>query len=114
MAIQNWSERVLLAKPQNDPSFSEDLTDVLEIVRGNKDLSVVVDMKEVTHLGSSDLALLLRLRKVLLGHRQELLLCSVTTTAWSVFLATGLDFFFTFSTDVSTALATLQIDQDDE
>mgnify|MGYP006177731245 CR=1 FL=1 len=39
----------------------------------------------------------------------RLVLCNVSTQVWSAFLITGLDKVFTFSDNVTTALATLQI-----
>jgi len=112
MAIQLWSDRVILVTPTEDPGFSEDLNEVLGAAEREGRLSVVADLKEVDHLCSSNLALLLRLRKVVLSHRRELLLCNVTTQAWGVFLVTGLDAVFSFSNNVTTALTTVSIDQD--
>ena len=114
MAIQRWSDRVILVTPTEDPGFGEDLNDVFGEVGRDARLSVVVDMKEVGHLCSSNIALLLRLRKTVLNNRRELLLCNVTTQAWGVLLVTGLDTVFSFSDDVTTALATVRIDQDDK
>jgi anti-anti-sigma factor len=112
MAIQRWSDRVLLVTPTEDPGFSEDLNEVLGQVERDQQLSVVADLKEVDHLCSSNIALLLRLRKTVLNHRRALLLCNVTTQAWGVFLVTGLDAVFAFSDNVTTALTTVSIDQD--
>ncbi len=112
MAIQRWSDRVILVTPTEDPGFGEDLNEVLGEIAHDGQLSVVADLKEVDHLSSSDLALLLRLRKAVLSNRRELLLCSVTNQAWGVFLVTGLDSVFVFSADVTTALTTVSIDQD--
>jgi anti-anti-sigma factor len=113
MAIQRWSDRVILVTPTEDPGFGEDLNEVLAEVARDARLSVVADLKEVDHLSSSDLALLLRLRKAVLNNRRQLLLCNVTNQAWGVFLVTGLDAVFSFSDDVTTALTTVRIDQDD-
>ena len=114
MSIQRWSDRVILTTPTEDPGFTEDVNEVLGEVGRDGQLSVVVDLKEIAHLNSSNLALLLRLRKAVLNHRRELLLCNVTNPVWGVLLVTGLDTIFSFSADVTTALATVRIAQADK
>ena len=65
---------------------------------------------EVTHLNSSNLSQLLRLRKDVIDREARLRLAGPPDHVWAVFLATGLDKVFDFATDTSTALAELQID----
>ena len=110
MAIQRWSDHVLLVTPPEDPGFAEEINEALAAVRNGEELSVVVDLKEVPHLTSSNLTALLRLRRAVLDGQRSLVLCNVATQAWGVFLVTGLDAIFQFSDDVSTALATVQVD----
>ena len=110
MAIQQWSEQILLVTPPQDPGFTEDMNEVMARL-GDKQTAVVVDLKEVEHLNSSNLSLLLRLRKRLLNHAQRLVLCNVNTRIWSTFLMTGLEAIFSFSDDVTTALTSIQADQ---
>ncbi len=40
----------------------------------------------------------------------KLAICDVNTQVWGVLLVTGLDKIFTYTNDVMTALATLQLD----
>ncbi|NIA21024.1 MAG: STAS domain-containing protein [Anaerolineaceae bacterium] len=110
MAIQKWSDEVLLVTPPQDPGFTEDMNEVVDRL-GNDKPAVVVDLKEVEYLNSSNLSLLLRLRKRLLNHTQPLLLCNINTKLWSTFLVTGLEALFSFSDDVTTALTSLQADR---
>jgi anti-anti-sigma factor len=111
MAIQKWSDNIRVATPPQDPGFTEDLNETMDLLEADGQLSVVVDMKEVQYVGSSNLSLLLRLRKRLLSQSQQLVLCSVNTKIWSTFLVTGLDALFVFADDVTTALAGLETDR---
>ena len=63
----------------------------------------------VRFINSSNIARLLRLRNQMVQQDDRLVLCNVSTQVWSAFLITGLDKVFTFSDNVTTALATLQI-----
>jgi anti-anti-sigma factor len=108
MAVQRWSDTILVATPPQDPGFTEDLNEVMDLVEADGRLAVVIDMKDVEYVGSSNLSLLLRLRKRLLNHAQRLVLCSVNTKIWGTFLVTGLEALFTFADDVTTALAGLE------
>jgi anti-anti-sigma factor len=111
MAIQKWSEKIVLADLQDDPQFTDDLNAILNLVQARSDVDVVLNFREVTFLNSSNIAKLLKLRKqVLITNSRQLKLCGIATSVWGIFLVTGLDKIFEFSDDVSTALAGLQID----
>ncbi|MBN2582073.1 MAG: anti-sigma factor antagonist [Planctomycetes bacterium] len=114
MAVQNWSENILVATPPQDPGFTEDLNEVMDLIGANDRLAVVVDMKDVDYVGSSNLSLLLRLRKRLLNHTQRLVLCSVNTKIWSTLLLTGLDSLFVFADNVTTALAGIEANRQNQ
>jgi hypothetical protein len=73
---------------------------------------LILNMKSVTFLNSSNIAQLLRLRKQLLAAQRRLRICAVADPVWSVLLLTGLDKVFDFTSDVSTALASLQMGDD--
>jgi anti-anti-sigma factor len=110
MAIQQWSETIALADLQNDPQFTDDLNSLLELVRGRAEIDVVLNFREVTFLNSSNIAKLLKLRKlVMITNGRQLKLCGISTSVWGVFLVTGLDKIFEFTDEVSTALTGLQI-----
>jgi anti-anti-sigma factor len=111
MAVQLWSENILLADLQDDPSFSDDMAQVAEQVAGNPRLDVVLDFAQVTYLNSSNIAKLLKLRKaVSVTQRRRLKLCGVNTHVWGVFLVTGLEKVFEFADDVAQGLASVQIE----
>ena len=112
MPIENWSDNVLLVELADDPQFTDDLNSVLETVEAREDLDVVLNFQNVTYLNSSNIAKLLKLRKILVVARQhKLRACAVSTHVWGVFLVTGLDKIFDVYNDVATGLASLHLSQ---
>jgi anti-anti-sigma factor len=108
--IKEWSEDVLLGELQDDPSFSDDLNALQEMVESRGKGHVVLDFGEVTFLNSSNIAKLLKLRKVMNSTAPgKLRLCRINTSAWGVFLVTGLDKIFEFCDDVPSGLASVQL-----
>ena len=112
MSIQRWSEEIILAELQDDPAFTDDLVALIEDVEKNSDLDVLLNFSQVNYLNSSNLAKLLRLRKsISVTNGRKLILCSVNTHVWGLFLTTGLNKTFDFADDVSLGLTSLQIDR---
>ena len=112
MAIEDWSERVIIAHLSGEPQFSDDLQTIAERIGGSnrhpaKD--VVLDFAGLRFVSSSQIAQLLKLRKDLAAAGTRLVLCGVDAQVWGSFLVTGLDKLFEFSDAVPTALATLQL-----
>ena len=113
MPLQEWSETTLIAEMNDEPVFSEDFDALTARLEETKDPmpDVIVNLKAVTRLNSSNLAQLLRLRKMVLsrppappdllgaGHR----VVGVPDD--------GLEKMFEFTDDVTTSLASLQIEQ---
>lgn len=111
MAIQQWSDHIVLVDLQDDPQFTDDLNTVMQQVETRTDMDVVLDFRAVTFLNSSNIAKLLKLRKqVVINNDHCVKLCGISTHVWGVFLVTGLDKIFEFADDVSVALAGLQLD----
>lgn len=111
MPIENWSENVLLVELADDPQFTDDMNSVLETVEPRGDLDVVLSFANVTFLNSSNIAKLLKLRKIItVTHQRKLRVCAVSTHVWGVFLVTGLDKIFDMFDDVASGLASLHID----
>ncbi len=111
----DWSERILVSELSDEPALSEELT-VLEERIGSappgEPPSVVINCASVTYVNSSNLAQLLKIRKMLADSGGLLRVCSVTDEVWSVLLVTGLDKVFQFAPDPMTALAGLQLELD--
>jgi anti-anti-sigma factor len=109
MPIQNWSDQIIVVELADDPAFSDETT-VLSEMLAERQAHVVMNLAEVSFLNSSNIAKLLRLRKQMTGSSRRLILCSIGNLVWSEFTVTGLDKIFEFSNDITTALATLQLD----
>ena len=109
MPIQNWSENVLLGELSDDPQFTDDVDALLKNVEQRKDLDIVLNFQEVGFLNSSNIARLLKLRRVQVANHRKLKLCAVNTHVWGVFLVTGLDKIFEVYDDVGSGLASLAL-----
>jgi len=112
MPLQEWSESTLIAELSDEPLFSEDFEALMARLDAASDdvPDVIVNLLGVSRLNSSNLAQLLRLRKMLLAHDRRLRICSVDESIWSLFMMTGLEKLFEFTDDVATSLASLQIE----
>ncbi|MDG2200689.1 MAG: STAS domain-containing protein [Phycisphaerales bacterium] len=115
MPLNTWSENIMIAELSDEPMFSEDMDGLLqrleEAVKSEESIpNVVVDLKSVATVNSSNLGALLKLRTTLGQNDRRLLICSITDGVWTALLATGLDRVFAFSENVTTALATLQME----
>jgi anti-anti-sigma factor len=110
MAIQDWSDDVILAEVASDPDFTDELNMMLDRL-GKNAKDVVVNFSKVKYLNSSNISLLLKLRKLLLDNKRRLMLCEIHVQVWGVFLLTGLDAIFDVAEDTPSALASVQMDQ---
>ncbi len=111
MSIKDWSENIILAELQDDPLFSDDLNALQEAVERRGGRHVVLDLSGINFLNSSNIAKLLKLRKLMHGAGEsKLRLCGISTSVWGVFLVTGLDKIFEFCDDVPSGLASVQIE----
>ncbi|MDP7070317.1 MAG: STAS domain-containing protein [Phycisphaerales bacterium] len=115
MPLKSWSDTITIAELSDEPMFSEDMDQLvnrIDEIRHDSDADVpniIVDLSQVTSVNSSNLGSLLRIRKLLELTDRRLLICGVTDTIWSAMIATGLDRIFAFATDVTTALAEIQL-----
>jgi anti-anti-sigma factor len=118
--INEWSDSIQIAELQNDPSFSEDMGALAVYYQrcaddrkaGRADArarDAVLDFRHVQFLNSSNIAQLLRVRKLVGLAGGQVRICSVSDRIWGVLLATDLDRIFDFSEDVTTALAAMQL-----
>lgn len=108
MPVDKWSDQVSIVHLGTDPQFTDDMTS-LEAAIAAEPVDIVLDFSGVSFLNSSNISRLLRLRKMLGEAERRLILCGIDTKVWSAFLATGLDKVFTYTENVPTALATLQL-----
>ena len=108
MGIQDWSDEITVVELGDDPQFTDELVGLTERLE-SKASDVVLNFSAVGFINSSNIALLLRLRKAMLGAGRRLIVCGVNADVWGVFVVTGLDKIFEFTNDIATALATLQL-----
>ena len=111
MPVKDWSDDILLVELSNDPIFTEDIVAAIERLESHPTLDAVLSFQSVTFINSSNLAKLLKLRRILVQNERQLRLCGISSHAWGIFLTTGLDKIFNFTDDVATALTSLQINR---
>ncbi len=120
VSINDWSEDIQIAELLDDPSFSEDMTSlatryqaIVDAVKAGREAphtpDLVLDLRRVHFLNSTNIAQLLRLRKLAMTSGARIRMCSVSDRIWGVLLATDLDRIFDFSEDATTALVALQM-----
>lgn len=108
-----WSDSIVIADLADEPALSEELAAIAERLSA-KDAtvpSVVLNFANVTYVNSSNLAALLKIRKLVTERGRRLRLCSLSDEVESVLRVTGLDKIFRFAPDPMTALAGLQIEE---
>lgn len=111
MPLEKWSDSTIVVHLADDPQFTDDLVGIEQCLVGQGKCDAVLDFGSVRFVNSSNIARLLRLRNQFVQRDNRLVLCNLSTQVWSAFLITGLDKVFSFSDNVTTALATLQIAQ---
>jgi len=109
LAIESWSDNILVVELQDDPTFTDDLNALQEQVSARTDLDVVLNFAGVHYVNSSNIAKLLKLRKKIINTKRRLVLCEINNTVWGLFLVTGLDKVFDFADNVATGLASVQM-----
>jgi len=109
MAIERWSERVVVVQLADDPHFGDTIDALISMIKAEP-LDVVLNLSAVHHVNSSNLGRLLQLRRIQNDANRRLVLCGISNSVWSVFLLTALDKLFDYSDDVTTSLATLQME----
>jgi anti-anti-sigma factor len=110
MPLEKWSDKIVVVHLGDDPQFTDDIEGIEQCVAAQARCDAVLDFGSVRLVNSSNIARLLRLRNHMSQEGNRLVLCNVSTQVWGAFLITGLDKVFTFSDNVTTALATLQIE----
>ena len=111
MALQEWSDDIVVVDLADDPLFTDDLTGLSDHLE-SRACDVVLNFAAVSFINSSNIAKLLRVRKTIHAISRRLILCGINADVWGVFLVTGLDKIFSVTHDISTALATVQMPTD--
>ena len=110
MPVQHWSEKIWVVTVTEDLEFSEEIECLQIELASMMDMpNVVVDLSGMRSINSSNLSLLLKLRKQLIEGERKLRIVSPPDSIWVVFLSTALDKVFSFKETIATALAELQM-----
>lgn len=110
MAV-DWSDDIAVANLADEPALSDELSTVIERAEGtDAPPHVILDFQDVSYVNSSNIAQLLKLRKVLEGASRSLVLCAIGDEVMSVLVVSGLDKLFRTTPDTMTAIASVQIE----
>lgn len=112
MGIEHWSDRIILVNLQVEPTFSEDIEALIGEL-SNHARDVVLNFEKVDYINSSNMAEMLQVRDALKGSDCRLILCHVNKTIFGALHTTGLDRVFNFQPDLPSALAAMQLDEQD-
>jgi anti-anti-sigma factor len=103
MSIESRDPHTLLGRLADDPQFTADVDSLMA-----QDLPerphIVLDLSDVHYMNSSNIAKLLRLRKMVIEQDGRLVLVTPSPQVWSVFTVTGLDKVFHFAGDLKSGL----------
>ena len=111
MPIQQWSDQILVVEMGDDPQFTDELNSLTEQLERNPSLDVVLDMREVSRIDSSNIARLLRVRTAVIANEYRLFLTGISTQVWGILVVIGLDKIFNVADDMASALTSLQMNR---
>src|SRR5580704_796530 len=86
MAVEKWSDSIVLAHLGSDPHFSEEIDSVMKMILPCD--SAVLDFAAVHFVNSSNIAEVLRLRHRIAETGGKLILCHIDKTIWYEFPTT--------------------------
>lgn len=109
MAIQNWSEDIILVDLPAEPHIVDELGEVIQMTLERGDCDVLVDFSDVDIVTSSSLSAMLKLRKLLTDCGRQLIFCSVAPATKNVFTVSGLEEIFEMVNDKFVALTAMQL-----
>lgn len=108
MAIEDYSDNVILVELPSEPEIRRELDKVMEIIRQRGDCDVVVDLSSVDIMTSLSLSGFMQLYKLLNGSGRRMIVCNASSVTKDIFRVTCFDAIFEFIDDKSDALASLQ------
>lgn len=110
MSLQKWSDDIWIKRLADRPALTEDLETITERYRAQtQPPHLVLDLAQLTMIGSANLSQMIVLHKHAHQHGRRLKIASPTNSVWSVFISASLDAFFDFAQDPAAGLADLQI-----
>jgi anti-anti-sigma factor len=111
-STSDWSESIVVADLTDEPALSDELAVLIQrIDRARSTPHIVLNMSDVTYVGSSNVGMIVQLRQRLSSKGRKLTLCGASDDVRSIFSITGLDRLLRFAPDPMTALAGLQLEE---
>jgi len=108
MELVHLSDSIVVLCLTTEPQVCEDLKRLNEKVSQRCDFDVIVDFSRAEIITSSSISNLIILRNWLEGSGHRLILCNVRFATRCIFKTLGLDTFFEFAENRTTALAVLE------
>jgi len=109
MAIQHWSDNIIVVDLPREPEMSEELNGVAGILCERDVRSVIIDFSDVDIVTSSSLSKLLELRNLMADWGRRLVFCGVAVAIKGVFAVAGLEKEFELVDDRFSALTTIEM-----
>jgi anti-anti-sigma factor len=108
MAIQDYSDHIVLVELPSEPQIRQELDNVEKIIQQRTDCDVLVDLSNVDIMTSSSISGFLQLYKLLTNSGRKLVLCNASSVTKDIFGVTCFHGIFEFIDDKSEALASLE------
>jgi anti-anti-sigma factor len=113
MSVQQWASGIWIVPLADGPDLAEDIKEVAAQAGGDEQLvGVILDCSGLSRLNSACLSQLLQIHAAARAKDASLKLTALPRQLLPIFRQTGLDKLFDFCPDVSTALASLQLQAD--
>ncbi len=94
MPIQQWSDKIVVVALRDDPQLTDELNSLTEQLEQGPPLDVVLDMRGVSHIDSSNIGKLLRVRKVVIAKERRVFLTGISTQVSRILQIVCLDQLF--------------------
>ena len=107
MAIQNYSDNIILVELPPEPDVRAELDKVMEIVHQRTDCDVLIDFSRVDMMVSLSLSGFIQLHKLLAASGRRFIFFNASSLTKDIFKVTCLDGIFEFANDLSAATAML-------
>jgi anti-anti-sigma regulatory factor len=109
MEVQKLPEGIVLVALHKEPETSNELKTLNETASEKSDFDVIIDFSRVEILASPSISNLIILHKLLRERGHRLILCNLSVPTKCIFTVAGVDAFFDFADDKSTALEQLGV-----
>jgi anti-anti-sigma factor len=103
--IESVSGDIIVFSVRGEPNLGDELHAVTEMVVGDVNSNVIVDLACVDIIRSSSLTKLLKLRQALIGRNRQIILCNIHPLTQSIMEITDLNTIFTIAPDKQAGIS---------